>query len=45
MELPERRYHRPEDAAAGFADLWTELTELALSRPLDAASWKPARWS
>jgi hypothetical protein len=41
VELAERRYHSPEEAAAAYADLWAELTDLALSRPLDSAHWKP----
>lgn len=39
LELPERRYHRPEEAAAGFAAICGELAKLGLSRPPDAASW------
>jgi len=39
VRLPGRRCHSPEEAAAGFAALWSELTELAHSRPLGAASW------
>jgi hypothetical protein len=42
MELPARRYQDPEGATAAYADLWAEVTELALLRPLDARSWEPA---